>query len=304
VALAIVALFVVLVVGYGFVNGAFGGGTGEVASVAAAEAVPAEELSSLPAASATPSPVASDSSDAAEGAVVTNISTAVDTAVPTHTVTPAPTETPTSSPSPTSPPTATATAVPATATPTTAVTSTAEANSAATALLNSSLYQAPDATSPEVTFVETGDLLSVLGRSANGNWLYVSTAAGLNGFVFNERIEWNGDRETLPIINSESAPTGSGNPVSGELTLDLYVLPGTARCEGQTWFQTIFMRGQGGNGTYSYFWEGQEMATAVVGESITFEVSQAGGTLTGTGEVLSGGQSVFKTLFITPPDCS
>lgn len=218
--------------------------------------------------------------------------------VPTHTMTPTstavPTTAPTASPSPTATPQATATTVP---TDTPAPTP----DNIATALLNSSLYRQPDAASGEVTFVNAGDPVTVLGRSANGNWLYVRAAEGQEGFIFGERLQWGGDSDTLPVVGSGSA---APPPVSGPLSLDLYLLPDRGRCEGQTWWQTVYMRGQGGNGVYTYFWDGAQVAANVANDGLTFEVSFTGGAQAGVGEVVSGGTAVSKTLFIPPPVCN
>ncbi|GIK54932.1 MAG: SH3 domain-containing protein [Chloroflexi bacterium] len=219
--------------------------------------------------------------------------------VPTHTMAPTstavPTHTLTASPSPTATPQATATM---TATPTDTPAPTFD--NIAIALLNSSLYRQPNAASEEVTFVNAGDSVTVLGRSANGNWLYVRATEGQEGFIFGERLQWGGDSDTLPVIGSGSA---APPPVSGPLALDLYLLPDRGRCEGQTWWQTVYMRGQGGNGVYTYYWNGEQAADNVANDGLTFEVSFTGGAQAGVGEVVSGGVAVSKTLFIPPPPC-
>jgi hypothetical protein len=171
----------------------------------------------------------------------------------------------------------------------------------AVALLSSSHYRQADASSEEVTFVNAGDEVTVVGRSANNNWLYVRTADGEEGFVFAERLEWNGDSDSVPVVNGNSpAPP----PATGPLTLDLYLLTDAGRCEGQTWWQTVYMRGQGGNGRYTYYWNGNQIAAEVVNDGVTIEVSFTGGVQSGVGEVVSGGVAVSKTLFIPPPDCN
>lgn len=218
--------------------------------------------------------------------------------VPTHTMAPTSTAVPTTAPIASPSPTAT---TQATATPTN--TPAPPPDNIATPLLNSSLYRQPDAASGEVTFVNAGDPVTVLGRSANGNWLYVRAAEGQEGFIFGERLQWDGDSDTLPVIGS-----GSGSvaplPVSGPLALDLYLLPDRGRCEGQTWWQTVYMRGQGGNGVYTYYWNGEQVAANVANDGLTFEVSFTGGAQAGVGEVVSGGTAVSKTLFIPPPTCN
>ncbi len=64
------------------------------------------------------------------------------------------------------------------------------------------------------------------------------------------------------------------------------------------------MEGQGGNGVYTYFWEGQQIAGPVAG-SATFEISHANGGASGTGRVQSGdGQATETILFVSPPACA
>ncbi len=279
VAIALVAGFILLVVGFGVVRSAFGNQGSDDAltrpPTVVAVIAPTDAPTATPEPSLTPVP-------------------------PTETATLAPTATDTAVPTQTAMPTAVPTDIP-TPTPTTAVTPTVEMTNMATALVSASLYQTPDASSAEVTFVDAGDQVTVSGRSENGNWLYVVTADGEAGFVFGDRVTWSGDVAALPIVSGST--DGRGAPVTSALTLDLYPLSGTGQCEGQRWTQSIFMRGQGGNGTYTYFWNGQQLAANVVNDGVTVEVSHTGGALTGVGEVISGGVSVTKELFITPPDC-
>jgi signal transduction histidine kinase len=243
-----------------------------------------------------PSPTAVTVADVAESPVPTAEDTATAVVAPTQTATHTPTPSPTMTASPSPSPTATTTE---TAAPTD--TPIPAPGNVATAVLNSSLYRQPDAASEEVTFINAGDAVTVLGRSANGNWLYVQTAVGDTGFVFSERLDWGGDVETLPVISSgDTAPP----PVTGPLSLDLYLLTDAGRCEGQTWYQTVFMRGQGGNGRYTYFWNGEQIAAEVVNDGVTVEISYTGGAQAGVGEVVSGDSAVSKTLFIAPPDCN
>ncbi len=227
------------------------------------------------------------------GPSATPVATATATAMPTNTPSPSSSPSPSPLPSPSPNPSPSPTAVPTdTPIPT--------PGNIATAVINSSLYQEADAASEEVTFITAGDSVTVIGRSTNGNWLYVRTADGLEGFVFGERLQWDGNSEVLPVV-------GGGNiapPVSGPLSLDLYLLPDRGRCEGQTWWQVVYMRGQGGNGIYTYYWNGEEVATNVANDGLTLEVSFTGGAQAGVGEVVSNGVAVSKTLFIPPPECN
>lgn len=303
---AVVAVLLLVLLGGLWLTMSGRAGNGEAALVAAAgPGTPTPGLLIAPSATAVSpddTPTNPPTPEEVSPTVVPVTEPADPSPVPTHTMAPTgtavpttvPTTAPTASPSPTATPQATATTTP---TDTPAPTP----DNIATALLNSSLYRQPDAASGEVTFVNAGDPVTVLGRSANGNWLYVRAAEGHEGFIFGERLQWGGDNDTLPVIGSGSA---APLPVSGPLALDLYLLPDRGRCEGQTWWQTVYMRGQGGNGVYTYYWNGAQAAANVANDGLTFEVSFTGGAQAGVGEVVSGGTAVSKTLFIPPPACN
>jgi len=219
--------------------------------------------------------------------------------------TPPPTDTP-ATPQPTeAPPTAVPTTKPSPTTPPT------ETANTATAQLASSIFAAPSADAQEFTFVSAGDSVTVLGRSQLGNWLYVRDAEGVEGFTFGPRFDWVGDLNDLPIMGEREgetdtavSPTVCDNNACPRLTLDLYPLPGT-RCEAGMRYRTIFMRGQGGDGQYTYYWNGGKMAGPMA-DGFGFEVgSSDGSTVIGSGKVVSGdGQTVEKDLFISDFDCN
>ena len=84
--------------------------------------------------------------------------------------------------------------------------------------------------------------------------------------------------------------------------MDLWDMSG--RCSGGTWYKTVFIEGHGGNGVYTYYWNGERVA-GPTRESYTFEVHSTGGAIIGTGKVVSGdGQVVERELFIRAPDCA
>ncbi|MBP6472702.1 MAG: serine/threonine protein kinase [Chloroflexi bacterium] len=206
--------------------------------------------------------------------------------------------TPTTPPSPT----ATATESPATPEPT--------AVHPATVLLPSSLFAAPDTTAVERAITDPGDTLTILGRSAQGNWLYVLNGEAVTGFIYGDRVLWSGDFATLPVVPAafeESAPVSTSGDCSGGdcplLTLDLYPLNG--RCEANIRYRTIYMRGQGGDGRYTYYWNGAKVAGPLA-TGFGFEVNnQASPRIIGLGKVVSGdGQIVEKSLFISEFPCN
>jgi serine/threonine protein kinase len=171
---------------------------------------------------------------------------------------------------------------------------------------NSTLFSAPDTGSNQVALLREDDVVLVYGRSTSGNWLYVYDLKGNRGFVDLDRIQWSGDVDALPVIGSIPRSTTPASSTS-DLSLNIWGLPATVRCEtsGSTvWYQTIFMEGIGGSGTYTYFWEGKRVGGPTV-SSITSELRSNGGALAGTGSVTSSdGQTISKGLFLASPGCN
>ncbi|MCP4416893.1 MAG: protein kinase [Chloroflexi bacterium] len=225
---------------------------------------------------------------------------------PTETVpkTAVPTQTETSSPEPTSESTAVATETFVAEPIETAV-------SPATALLSSSLFVSPSSNSQEITFIGVGEVVTVLGRSEIGVWFYVQNGDGQEGFVYGPRLEWDGDFESLAMMeetavssnnNSENnSCTGADCPA---LTINLYPLPGTS-CETDAKYRTVFIEGQGGNGRYTYYWKGEKVAGPIE-DGFGFEINTPDGSaVIGIGKVISGdGQTVELELFVSDFDCS
>lgn len=227
------------------------------------------------------------------------------TAVATQTTTAPPTLTQTASPTATNSPEPTVEAAIMAAT---AVSQTPPA----TALLSSSLYVSPDSNAQEVTFIGVGEQVSVLGRSEVGDWFYVQKDSGEAGFVYGPRLDWPGDFASLPVVSDTdiasaiTPPTTSscGGSTCPTLTMMIYPLPGT-RCEANTKYRTVYMQGQGGNGRYTYYWNGL-MIGGPSADGFGFEVSSPDGSaVIGTGKVISGdGQVVEKELFIDDFNCN
>jgi serine/threonine protein kinase len=243
-----------------------------------------------------------DEIDVAAVAVATSTATPTPTATATVTATPSSTETVLAM--------ATMTATPA---PSLTPAATRLLTTTATALEPSSIFVYPDADTAELTFVETGETVTVLGRSPLGQWFYVRTETGVTGYTFAPRFAWDGRFADLEIIEPTDE-TGtvvtlpSSNPcIQGQcppLQFDLYTLPGS-RCQGTQAYRTIFMLGRGGDGTYTYYWNGRRMDGPTT-EGFGFEVMATAGSshVIGTGRVISGdGQRVERSLFITNFTC-
>ncbi len=247
------------------------------------------------------SPTATATNTTTASPTVTQQPTQTATAVPTRTPSPTPTATTTPSPAPTSSQTITA--------------------NLATAQVASSLFTQPDTAASEITYIGIGEAVSVLGRSENGEWLYVETGEGVQGFVHEPRLEWAGQIDNLPVRDTAVmilpfTPTPSSpTPItptpatcpSGScplLSLDIYPV-NSPRCESNIFYRTIFMLGHGGDGRYTYYWNGQKLAGPLAKEGFGFEISSLDGSaVIGVGKVISDdGQSVEKELFVSDFGC-
>ncbi len=238
------------------------------------------------------------------GVVASQTATVTATVPPTLTATLQATATATATVVPTR---ATETAVPS-ITPRPAVTQTMTA----TAVLPSSVYLQPDSTSTELGFVESGESVLILGRSSLGQWYYVQAQAGFTGFIYAPRVEWAGDFDTLPQITSADLATiavslGTAvcpNNSCPAIGAEIYPLPG-ARCENSKVYRTIYLRGYGGNGSYTYYWNDVRVAGPLTNMGFGFEISNQGATsITGVGKVVSGdGQFVEEELVVTDFVC-
>jgi hypothetical protein len=224
----------------------------------------------------------------------TSLNQAHDTPSPTMTMTLIPTYTATASPTMTPTPTPTG------------------ALGLATAVEPSSIFQAPSSSSRELGVVEVGEQVVVLGRSDAGGWFYVRDEQGVEGFAYAPRFGWEGDFEALPVQESNFTPPPPPTrtptpPPAGSyppLSIDFWQLPGTERCEAQVWRQSVWIQGQGGDGTYTYYRDGEFLAGPLNNEGYSFEVSSSAGAIIITGRVVSGdGQEVQKEIYVPRPAC-
>jgi tRNA A-37 threonylcarbamoyl transferase component Bud32 len=224
------------------------------------------------------------------------------TPLPANTPTPeqataTPTLTPTNISSATPPPTSTPLRVPT--------------SNTALALESSTIFAGANASAASLGFVDAGTQVDLLGRSAVGQWLCIRAPQGTTGYVSAPRFSVSGDFAAVPAVNcpvtgGESAPAATPAPSSPgtPLSMDIWDLPGTARCEGGKWYKTIYMRGQGGDGRYTYYWDGAKLA-GPISDSYTFEVSSFGGALIKQARIVSGdGQQVQKNFYVPGANCS
>jgi tetratricopeptide (TPR) repeat protein len=183
----------------------------------------------------------------------------------------------------------------------------------ATAVQPSSVFEAPSAASRELAVVEVGEQVTVLGRSASGGWFYVRDEQGVEGFAHAPRFGWEGDFEALPVLESDFTPlppvVNTPTPTSPPggyppLSIDFWQLPGTERCDAQAWRQSVWIQGQGGDGTYTYYRDGELLAGPLSNEGYSFEIGSAAGALIITGKVVSGdGQQAQREIYVPEPTC-
>jgi tRNA A-37 threonylcarbamoyl transferase component Bud32/outer membrane protein assembly factor BamD (BamD/ComL family)/cytoskeletal protein RodZ len=237
----------------------------------------------------------------------------------TATATPTPTSTATRTQTPTPTSTATRTQAPtATKTPTRTRTRTptplATPSDVATARMSSSIFEGPGTGYRELAVVNVDEDVTVVGRcpDAYGQWFYVRDDQDVEGYTHAPRFDWAGDFESLPVIPLDvvqPTPTPDDGLCPGgvcpALTLDIWDLPWTGRCEGAIWYKSVFMEGHGGNGVYTYYWNDELVGGPLTNQSITFEVRSTGGAIIGTARVTSGdGQTVSQEFYVSEVDCT
>ncbi len=238
-----------------------------------------------------------DEPDAASAITVVT-ETAV-SATATHTPKPAtatssPAPSATSSPSPTLAPSATAESTPIVVT--------------AVAQQNASIFIAPDADSEEIAFISFDEIVTVLGQSANGSWLYIQTEDNEEGFVdANRFVMPDVDQSELAIITPPANTLQSPTAVTGNfppLEMVKYPLPGTGSCDGNNWTVQIYVEGIGGNEVYTYYWNDAVQAKNKTG-GYAFIISGMDNNTIGSVQVDSGdGQSISEELFVPKPSCN
>ncbi|MCA9961543.1 MAG: SH3 domain-containing protein, partial [Anaerolineales bacterium] len=172
------------------------------------------------------------------------------------------------------------------------------------ALEDSSIFALPDSNSAQIARVTAGTVVEVIGRARQGEWLYIYDGKESLGYVYAPRFDFTGDFDSLPITTDTAVSNNCTSANCTPLQIDLYPIPGST-CNGDTVTRTIFINGHGGNGLYTYYWDGRRLAGPLNQTSYSFTVSANGNTtVIGTGKVVSGdGQTVEKELFISDFTC-
>jgi len=181
----------------------------------------------------------------------------------------------------------------------------------ATAKQDAGIFGEPNAESEKLGGVVEGEQVCVLGRSAIGRWLYIRDNQVVKGFVYAPWFNWQGDYESLPVIET-TTPSAHNSPTPPvvktycpPLTMSLWENPGTGQCsDGGVWDKSIYICGHGGDGNYTYYWNG-EIVGGPTSDNLSFNVHSVDAAIIGIGKVVSGdGQVVEQELYVHVPDCA
>lgn len=174
----------------------------------------------------------------------------------------------------------------------------------ATTIQSASLFAGPGTNFAELTFIDSNTTLTVLGRSANESWLFVRTPLEDEGWVAVSLLSYPDNISNLPISQVTVTPEPGDDDVETleGLTFDFW--PTYHVCVSGGWELNLYMEGHGGDGRYTYFINGTQVAGPISG---SYNYSYPGSGATDpriTGRVTSGdGQSAEFILFAQAPDC-
>ena len=168
-----------------------------------------------------------------------------------------------------------------------------------------SIFDKPITPATELTFIDPGEEIDVIGRSENSSWLYVRDGGGIEGFVSLRLLDpqFSDPIDSLPIITPDEneVPDGNGGDEFSLLELTVTHLGGE-QCDNGAWQKTVFMEGHGGNGTYTYFWNDEQKGPT--SGSATFIESGTQGAIIRKARVVSGDGQVKEVDFFVPAhDC-
>jgi hypothetical protein len=183
------------------------------------------------------------------------------------------------------------------------------AQGTAVSLQSSTINPTPNdsGNSTQFPFVDEGDVVDVLGRNRIGTWLYIRDKNKNEGYVWAKFFDYPGTISQLPVIDQggptpTTPATVTRTPGSATLSADVFHLDGS--CENGAWIRPIFMEGHGGDGRYTYYWNGDLKAGPISG-STTFDVSAVNGAIIGKARIESGdGQVIEEDYFVPPVNCT
>ncbi len=170
------------------------------------------------------------------------------------------------------------------------------------------------------TYSDDGVRVYVDGKRIIDSWLpmrgYRSTTVNLSEGTHTVKVEyfertgkanirlgWKQVGATGPVAGPTPIPaTPPVVTAGGPLRLDAW--PVGSYCTGGGWVAQIFVEGYGGDGIYTYSWEGQ-VKGGPTPSSMVFEVKSAsrGIGIVGEAAVTSAGQTAEVELFVAAPKC-
>jgi hypothetical protein len=187
-------------------------------------------------------------------------------------------------------------------------------SSRAAANQNAGVFQAPNFN--QVDSVPAGQQVTVSGRSYQGNWLYVQTISGKQGFAYRPLFDWTGDFQALTPIAAPATPAPIAVPIkpappvaagcpsdrTGFIDMDFYPI-GDPICSPRPGYH-LYLRGQGELYPFKYYVAGKKIYEG--SDQYTFDYSlPAGNTRVHVTAVVEAcdGRRVEKLLDLKPVIC-
>lgn len=180
----------------------------------------------------------------------------------------------------------------------------------ATAVLQASIFDEPNANSAELAYLEPGDEVTIIAITPNGSWLLVRDDDDHEGFVASSRVEYTAGLNPPTLTPSPTPWESPTPPITGAvapLNIDFWELADTGRCVNNEWHKRIYIRGLGGDLNYTYYYFNDvdrqpQLLAEKHDDSFTFEVVGTSNTaLRLTGEVHSGDGQVARQIILVQP---
>jgi hypothetical protein len=153
---------------------------------------------------------------------------------------------------------------------------------------------APEA---ELDYLAPEERVVVLGRSPSsyGDWVYVETERGVQGYVYAPYLRWEGELGSLPTVQPTVTVTPQISPTVPPAPLAIEHLWWGSPCIDGKRVVLFDIKVIGGNGTYTFYWDDTliEAEPNVNDPGVYIVIPPGGGGwTTGTIRVVSGDQSV------------
>jgi hypothetical protein len=169
------------------------------------------------------------------------------------------------------------------------------------------------------TFSDDGVRVYVDGRRVINSWQpmrgYRSATLNLSEGTHTVRVEyfertgragirfwWTTDATVVAAPSMVPVTSVLPSKAGGPFRLDAW--PVGSYCTAGGWVAKIFVEGHGGDGLYTYAWDGKKMG-GPTSRSLVFEVESAGWStaIVGGATATSGGKTVEVELFVPHPKC-